>query len=171
MANVVPASSETAPTPRVNWGASAIPYVICGLATFATALVGSQFGPGEWYASLTKPPLNPPNWIFGPVWTTLYCLMAIAGGLVWSQAGWRNCRPAMELFFAQLFVNGLWSYLFFGLHSPAWALVDIVLLWVLIGLTIAAFFRHSRVAAGLLIPYWMWVSFATYLNFMLWRLN
>jgi benzodiazapine receptor len=125
-----------------------------------------------WYASLDKPPFNPPNWIFGPVWTTLYTLMGIAAFLVWRK-GIRNreVKIALGIFVVQLVLNTLWSVIFFGLNSLAGGLVVIVVLWIAILLSIITFFRISKVAGALLIPYILWVSFATILNFSLWQLN
>ena len=125
-----------------------------------------------WYASLDKPPFNPPNWIFGPVWTTLYTLMGIAAFLVWRK-GIRNreVKIALGIFVVQLVLNTLWSVIFFGLNSLAGGLVVIVVLWIAILLSIITFYRISKVAGVLLIPYILWVSFATILNFSLWQLN
>jgi benzodiazapine receptor len=118
-----------------------------------------------WYPTLVKPSFNPPNWIFGPVWTTLYVLMAIAAWLVWRRGGFAATRTAMLLFVGQLMLNSLWSLLFFGLHRTDLALVDVVLLLVVIAATALAFRRHSATATLLLLPYLAWVSFATALNF------
>jgi tryptophan-rich sensory protein len=148
-----------------------LPFVVTGLATLAAAAFGSQFTPDAWYSSLNKPPLHPPGWVFGPVWTVLYCLMAVAAGLVWSQAGWKRASGAMILFFSQLILNAAWSPLFFGLKSPGLALVDIVLLECAILATMISFFRLRPLSGWLLVPYLAWVTFATYLNFMIWRLN
>ncbi len=125
-----------------------------------------------WYASLDKPPFSPPNWIFAPVWTTLYTLMGIAAFLVWRK-GIRNreVKIALGIFLVQLVLNTLWSVIFFGLHSLAGGLVVIVVLWIAILLSIITFFRISKAAGALLIPYILWVSFATILNFSLWQLN
>jgi benzodiazapine receptor len=125
-----------------------------------------------WYASLAKPPFNPPNWIFGPVWTTLYTLMGIAAFLVWRKGiKNREVKIALGIFLVQLVLNTLWSVVFFGLNSLAGGLVVIVVLWVAILLSIMTFFRISKAAGALLIPYILWVSFATILNFSLWQLN
>ncbi len=127
--------------------------------------------PDSWYAALVKPSWNPPGWVFGPVWTTLYILMAVAAWLVWRRGGWRGQRRALSWFCAQLALNALWTPLFFGLHRIDLALGEILLLWVAILATIGAFARSSRVAAWLLAPYLAWVSFATFLTFTLWNLN
>lgn len=125
-----------------------------------------------WYASLVKPALNPPSWVFGPVWTTLYALMGIAAFLVWKKGlDRKNVRIALGAFIGQLILNTLWSILFFGLQSLGGALVEIVFLWLAILATIIAFFNISKTAAWLLAPYLLWVSFAAYLNFALWTLN
>jgi benzodiazapine receptor len=152
-------------------GQSTIALVVSLAVVFGAASVGSQYMPGEWYASLKRPALTPPNWIFGPVWSVLYLMMGIAAALVIRQAGWRRSIPAIGLFLGQLALNAAWSYLFFGLKQPGAALLDIGLLWLAIGATIFAFARWSKLAAALLIPYWLWVSFASYLNFEFWRLN
>ena len=144
------------------------------VAEFA-GIIGSVFTISAiptWYAMLAKPALNPPSWIFGPVWTMLYILMGIAAFLVWRK-GWnsKGVKTALSLFGLQLVLNALWSIIFFGLHNPAWALVDIIAMWIVIVATIAVFARISRSAAWLLAPYIAWVSFALYLNYAIWRLN
>lgn len=125
-----------------------------------------------WYANIVRPALNPPSWIFGPVWTTLFVLMGIAAFLVWKKGcEKRGVRLALGLFLFQLVLNSLWSIIFFGLHNPGWAFVEIVALWLAILATIIAFARVSRPAAWLLVPYIMWVSFASYLNYQIYVLN
>jgi translocator protein len=123
-----------------------------------------------WYPGLAKPAWNPPNWIFGPVWTTLYVLMGVAIWRVWRTAGPETTR-LVRLYFVQLALNALWSVLFFGLKSPGWALVDIALLWGLLVWLLAGCWRRDRVAAALWLPYVLWVSFATALNAAIVRLN
>jgi len=141
-------------------------------ASFATAWIGSRYMPGVWYASLVKPSWNPPNAIFGPVWTVLYVLMGVAAWLVWRRAGFAGTGgAALGLFVVQLVLNALWSYLFFGLHRPGIALLDIVVLWVAILIVMVLFWREDRVAGALMLPYLAWVGFASFLNFVLWRLN
>ena len=139
--------------------------------TFLAAAIGSRFMPGEWYASLAKPSWNPPSWIFGPVWTLLYLLMAIAAWLVWRAAGFSGAGPALGCYLLQLALNAAWSWLFFGRHTLSGALVDIVALWVAIVLTALLFRRHSPAAAALFLPYIAWVTFAAGLNWALFRLN
>jgi benzodiazapine receptor len=135
---------------------------------FAAAAIGANFAPGTWYAALAKPPWNPPNWIFGPVWTTLYLLMGVAAWLVWRAHGpvW-----ALGLFVAQLLLNAAWSWLFFGRHRPDLALLDIAALWLAIAATVVAFWRVRPLAGALLLPYLAWVSFAVLLNAEIWRRN
>lgn len=125
-----------------------------------------------WYASLNKSPFSPPNWIFGPVWTTLYFMMGVSLYLVWMK-GLKNKKVKVALFFfaAQLLFNFLWSILFFGAHSPLLALIDIVLLLYAISMTMIKFNIISKPASYLLLPYLLWVSFATLLNFFIVILN
>lgn len=125
-----------------------------------------------WYPTLVKPFFNPPNWIFAPVWTLLYIMMGIAAGLVWSSdSNIKAIKKALGVFAIQFGLNALWSYLFFGLHNPLLALVEIVLLWLMIWETYNQFKKIDKVAAYLLIPYLAWVSFATILNASIWWLN
>jgi len=138
-------------------------------------IVGSFFTVSaipNWYAGLVKPVLNPPGWVFGPVWTTLYALMGVAAFLIWRH-GWekKEVKTVLGMFSVQIFLNAIWSIIFFGLHSPIWAFVDIVLLWLAIVWTIVVFYRVSKPAAYLLLPYILWVSFAAYLNYTIWMLN
>lgn len=139
--------------------------------SFSAALFGGQFGPGEWYAALHKPAWNPPNWIFGPVWTALYTMMGVAAWLVWRRGGWGAQAMPLALFLVQLVLNAAWSWLFFGLHRPGLAFAEIVLLWLAILATALAFRPVSAAAFWLLVPYLAWVTFAAVLNFTLWRLN
>ena len=144
--------------------------VIC----FAIAAIGGSVTSGSvgtWYVALNKPSFNPPNWIFGPVWTVLYATMAIAAWRVWRIVGWRNGFEALFLFAIQLGLNLAWSVLFFGLHRVGAAMVCIVALWLGIAATAAAFRKIDRLAAWLMVPYLAWVSFAALLNFSIWRLN
>jgi len=145
--------------------------IICELAGGAGALFTLSAIPG-WYAGLIKPALNPPNWIFGPVWTTLYFLMGIAAFLVWRKGlSQKDVRTALIIFGIQLLLNVAWSVIFFGAHNPAGAFADIVLLWLAILATIITFYKISPAAAYLLLPYILWVSFAGYLNYAVWTLN
>lgn len=144
---------------------------LCLLLTYLPALMGIRFGPDAWYRSLERPIGNPPNWVFGPVWTTLYLMMGVAVWLVWSSGPWRSVRAAIALFTFQLVVNTGWSWLFFGQHAIGWALVDLLVLVVLVMATIVIFRRHSSTAAALLFPYVAWLVFAGYLNGAYWLLN
>jgi translocator protein len=139
--------------------------------SFIPSLTGIAFGPGDWYAQLNKPAWTPPNWLFGPAWTTLYTLMAIAAWLISLRPASPARRTALIAFFVQLILNALWTPAFFGLRSPAMGLVVIVPLWLAILATIILFWRVRPVAAALLIPYILWVTYATALNFALWQLN
>ncbi|MBL9190684.1 MAG: tryptophan-rich sensory protein [Opitutaceae bacterium] len=138
---------------------------------FSAASLGAVFMPGEWYAALRKPAWNPPGWVFGPVWSALYTLMAVAAWLVWRRGGCAAQRRPLAWFLAQLALNALWTPLFFGWHRPGVAFAEIILLWLAIAWTIVAFWPVQRVAAWLLAPYLAWVSFAAVLNGTLWRLN
>jgi benzodiazapine receptor len=144
---------------------------ICLFAGF----IGSIFtGPSipTWYATLIKPSFNPPDWIFAPVWTTLFFLMGISLYLVWNKGLQdKKVKTSLFTFGVQLVLNVLWSFLFFGLHSPFYAFLEITILWAAIMLTIVNFFKVSRTAGLLLLPYIFWVSFAAILNFSIWRLN
>ena len=139
--------------------------------SFSAAAIGGFFMPGDWYAALKKPSWNPPNWIFAPVWTTLYAAMGTAAWLVWKRGGFAGQRVALSFFLAQLLFNALWSPLFFGIHHPGLAFADIALLWLALLCTVAAFWKASPLAGALLVPYLAWVTFASALNFALWRLN
>jgi translocator protein len=150
-------------------------FIISLVLCQGAGLIGTVFTVGaiqNWYIYLNKPDFSPPNWIFGPVWTVLYTLMAIALFLVW-QTGLNNrvTKIAFWVFIFHLAINALWSILFFGLKSPALALVDITVLWILIVASIYLFYRVRKISAWLLVPYLVWVSFATALNFYIWKLN
>lgn len=134
----------------------------------AAALLGGMSTPDAWFAALQKPSFNPPGWIFGPAWTLLYVLMAIAAWRLYCVAGF---GLAIGLWLAQLLVNAIWSPLFFAMHRIDLALIDIVVLDVLVLATIIAFFRCDRIAGWLLIPYLAWIAFATALNAAIWQLN
>ena len=144
-------------------------YLVCFLA----AGLGSLFNMvslGGWYPALVKPSWNPPSWLFGPVWTVLYAMMAVAGWLVWRRGG-PGARTALQLFAVQLALNVGWSAVFFGLQMPGLAFAEILALWVAIAATLRTSWRVSRPAGILLVPYLLWVSFAAVLNFAIWRLN
>jgi benzodiazapine receptor len=140
------------------------------LASFAAAALGAiatRQAP-EFYAQLVRPGWAPPGWIFGPVWTVLYALMGVAAWRVWRKAGFGT---ALYLFLAQLALNALWSWLFFAWRLGAAAFAEVVVLWVLIAATLAAFLRIDRLAGALLVPYLLWVSFACALTYAVWRAN
>ncbi|NJO12329.1 MAG: tryptophan-rich sensory protein [Gammaproteobacteria bacterium] len=151
---------------------------ILGLAgwlvlTFGTAAIGAiaSATAGEFYAQLTRPGWAPPGWLFAPVWTALYVMMAISAWLVWQANGFAGARSALTLFIVQLAANALWTWLFFVWHQGAFAFAEVLLLWCLIAATIALFWQVSVLAAVLLIPYLLWVTFASALTFSTWRLN
>ncbi|MGC4042700.1 MAG: TspO/MBR family protein [Armatimonas sp.] len=141
------------------------------LLCFSAALGGVLFSTRDWYATLVKPAWSPPAWVFGPVWTTLYALMAVAAWLVWQRGGWRAQGTALGLFVAQWVLNALWTPLFFGLHNAGLAFAEITGLWVTLAATLLTFWRVRKLAGILLLPYLLWVSFAAMLNFSIWQLN
>jgi translocator protein len=144
-----------------------IPLLVGAFSGFFT-----QSGVDGWYAVASKPWFNPPNWIFAPVWTTLYILMGIALFLVWRSDGDKAIKQmAIFLFIIQLTLNFFWSIIFFKLQQPGWAFAEIILMWVMILLTILWFGKISSTAAWLLVPYICWVSFAAVLNYSIWQLN
>lgn len=150
---------------------SVLSLVIILVICFAVAGLGSLATTpniANWYATLNKPSWNPPNWLFGPVWTLLYAMMGVAAWLVWRRVGWGT---AILCFAVQLGLNLAWSFIFFGAHQTGLAFVEIILLWLAIVATIISFSAVSKPAAALLIPYLLWVSFAAALNFTIWRLN
>ena len=142
--------------------------VLFMLATAAIAAFGAVFRPGDWYAALAKPAWTPPNWVFAPVWTTLYVMIAVAGWLAWRAEGFGR---TFAIWAAALLANGLWSWLFFGRHLVGVALADIVLLLALIAAFIAATWHRARWAAVLFLPYLAWVGYATSLNAGIWVMN
>ncbi|MFT3933454.1 MAG: TspO/MBR family protein [Chitinophagaceae bacterium] len=143
--------------------------------TVGIGLLGGLFTAPEiqgWYAHINKPSWNPPNWLFGPVWTLLYVLMGIAFYKVWKTTTTADKKQwAIIIFIAQMALNFIWSYIFFNQHQPGWAFVDIVVLWLAIICTIIAFSRINSGAAWLLVPYISWVSFAAILNYVIWQMN
>ena len=145
--------------------------VICQLAGF----IGSIFtrdSVGTWYKMLNKPSFNPPNWLFGPVWITLYVLMGLSAYLIWRKGlSIKNVQYSLGIFLVQLVLNSLWSVVFFGSRSIGGGLIIIVLLWFLILITTLSFYKVSAISAYLLIPYLLWVTYASILNFSIWQLN
>jgi len=148
-----------------------VSILICQLVGLAGSTVTVP-AISSWYLTLKKAPFNPPNWVFAPAWTLLFLLMGIALFLIWNKGlKKKNVAVALAYFAVQLSLNFLWSFFFFGLHSPFFAFIDIVLLWIFIFLTIQKFAKISKTASYLLVPYLLWVSFASVLNFFVWRLN
>ena len=143
---------------------------ICLGVGFLGSLATISEIPG-WFRTLAKPTWNPPDYVFGPVWTALYVMMAVAAWLVWRQRGFAAARLPLMLFGIQLGINLAWSFVFFAWHQPGWAFVDIVMLWLALAATVVAFFRRSHLAGWLLVPYLGWVTFASVLNLAIWRLN
>lgn len=143
---------------------------ICLVAEFIGSML-TFISVNDWYQTLTKPTWTPPNWLFGPVWTTLYILMGISAWLVWNQGGFQQNKTALSIFFIQLFFNVIWSGLFFGLQQLTMAFIDIVLLWILILTMIITFYKSHKIAGLINILYLLWVSYAGALNFQIWRLN
>jgi len=141
--------------------------------TFAAAASGAMasIAAGDFYVQLTRPDWAPPVSVFGPVWTTLYALMAIAAWLVWRRGGFREHGVALSLFLAQLVANALWTWLFFAWRRGGIAFADIILLWLLLFATLLMFWRVRWIAGALLVPYLAWVSFAAALNYTVWQLN
>lgn len=149
---------------------SMIALAVSFVVTFAASASGAVFRPGDWYAGLRKPRWTPPNWAFPVVWSLLFCAMAISAWLVWETAG-VAAWPALALYGGHLLVNAVWSFLFFGLKRLDWAMAEVVCLWLMIALVIAAFWTVNVAAALLLAPYLAWVSVAAFLNFRLLQLN
>jgi benzodiazapine receptor len=149
--------------------------IIAIIVSEFAGIIGSVFTVSaipNWYSTLVKPVLNPPSWVFGPVWTALYALMGVSAFLVWKQGlGRRDVRNALMVFLFQLVLNASWSIVFFGLQSPSWAFVNIVAMLVVIIWTMILFYKISKPAMWLLVPYILWVSFASYLNYSIWMLN
>ena len=140
---------------------------------FSAAAVGglASANAGDFYSQLVRPVWAPPAWLFGPVWTVLYAMMAVAAWLVWKDKGWRGARTALALFVVQLAANALWTWIFFVWHMGAVAFAEIVLLWVLIACTALVFWRIRKLAGVLLLPYLLWVSFASVLSYAMWQGN
>ncbi len=154
-----------------NWVKLIVAIAVSELAGAVGLFFTVSSIPG-WYADLLKSSLTPPNWLFGPVWTLLYIIMGSAAFLVWKRGiNYRGARLALAVFTGQLILNAGWSFIFFGLHKPFWSLIEISGLWLAIVATGVLFYRISRPAAYLLIPYLLWVAFAAYLNYLVWYLN
>jgi tryptophan-rich sensory protein len=168
-----PCSGKYGETIVKDWNSLAVLGLFAAIC-LAVAGLGAIFTAGsvrDWYPTLQKPSWNPPAWLFGPVWTILYLMMAIAAWLVWRKRESADVISSLALFVFQLILNAAWSPLFFGLKNPLAGLLDIVPLWAAILATLISFWKISPAAGVLLVPYWLWVSFATVLNFTIWKLN
>lgn len=154
-----------------------LPLIISILIAQAAGIVGSFFTASSvstWYVDLALPAVAPPSWVFAPVWITLYALMGVAAYLIWRRRGTSLASDvpwALAVYGVHLVFNALWSIIFFGLHNPGLALIEILILLLLIVLTTVLFWRIDRCAGWLLVPYMVWVTFATYLNYAIWMLN
>ncbi len=157
------------PVPQPGWSV----YVVIIMLTILAAAAGSiaSIGVPEFYTALKRPTWAPPPWLFGPAWTILYTLMAIAACLVVKAKGWQASKGALALYFFQLVLNGLWTWLFFRWRLGGLATFEIAIMWIAIGLTVYAFWKIRPLAGALLLLYWAWVSFASVLSFSTWQLN
>jgi len=143
-----------------------------GICFVAAAIGGLASASAEsFYRELSSPEWAPPAWLFGPAWTVLYCMMAVAAWLVWRVQGWKGARRELSLFLLQLMLNAAWTWLFFGLRLGALGFIEIIVLWIAILATLIAFWRVRRIAGALLIPYLCWVTFATALTYAMWTRN
>ena len=165
------AMSSDHPRPTPSAGRSLAALAGWLLLTFSASATAVFIADNGWYAGLAKPAWNPPGWVFGPVWTVLYAMMAVAAWRAWRKGGWAKQKAALSLFVVQWALNGLWTPLFFGLHRPGWALAEILVLLAAILTTLRAFWRVDRTAGLLFLPYAAWGAFATVLNWTIWRLN
>lgn len=150
--------------------------LIMVITCLAIGYLSSQLtieGIKTWYPTLQKPAFNPPNWIFAPVWNALYIMMGLAAGLVWDRIEYQKetVKKGLTFFWIQLALNALWSYLFFGLHNPLLAFLEIIVLWLMIYETFTQFNKVNKIAAYLFIPYLLWVTFAAVLNGTIWWMN
>jgi len=125
----------------------------------------------NWYVNLQRPSFSPPNWLFGPVWITLYLMMGVSIYLIWNKLDEQNARGVFWLFWIHLFFNATWSMIFFGLHNPMLAFINIAIIWIFIIVLIFKFWKINKWASYLLVPYFFWVSFASVLNYFIWYLN
>ncbi len=165
-------------TTATTWQPTVLRQVVMLLGFIATCFAAAGLGAaatttsvGGWYQTLAKPSWNPPDWLFGPVWSVLYLMMSFSAWLVWRRGGWSASRPALTWFGIQLALNVLWSIVFFGMRQPGMAVVEIVVLWLAIVATVVAFRRKSVAATFLMLPYLAWSTFAAVLNFTIWELN
>jgi len=133
--------------------------------------IAGRFSPGKWYATLHKPSWTPPGWVFPVVWTILYVMMGLSAWIIWQGTGLREVALPISFFLLQLIFNVLWMWLFFGLHRPGLAFLDIALLWAILLVTLILFWMNRPMAGAFLIPYLVWVGFSSALNFAIWRMN
>lgn len=164
-------SPATVPTSRVQQVVGLIFFIAICFGAAGLGAIATTSSVGGWYQTLAKPSWTPPAWLFGPVWSALYLMMAVAAWLVWRGRGWKGSSIAMTWFGLQLALNSFWSIIFFGLNQPGWAFIEIIFLWLAIAATVITFRRISTVAAWLLLPYLAWSTFAAGLNFAIWWLN
>lgn len=152
----------------------ALTLIVSVVIAQSAGIIGSVFTAPNidtWYAFLEKPFFSPPDWLFAPAWITLYFLMGIAAFLVWQKRQLKDSKIALYFYCSQLVLNALWSVVFFGMQNPLWGLVVIIFLWMLILITLLKFWKIDRLAGLLFVPYLLWVSFASVLNFSIWQLN
>ncbi len=153
---------------------SILPLLISILIVFSIGFIGSLFTTPSittWYAFINKPLFSPPNWIFAPVWILLYILMGISAFLIWKKRDNLKTKQALIFYGIQLVLNALWSIIFFGMHNPGLALLEIIILWLFILITLIKFYKINKTAGLIFIPYLLWVSFASILNYAIWILN
>ena len=150
---------------------SIVALIVFVAVCFLAAATGIMFKPGQWYEDLRKPSWQPPKWVFAPVWTLLYCMIAVSGWLVWRVADQLALAIPMGLYCLQLLLNAFWTPVFFGMHRLGLGLAVIIALWLAIAATIAAFATVSFTAALLMVPYLLWVTFAVSLSYAIWRRN
>jgi translocator protein len=155
---------------KSRWFALAL-FVLLAFAAAGIGAAATSTSVQTWYAGLRKPSWGPPNWLFAPVWTTLYILMAVAAWRAWHIGPHASARRTVSLYSAQLTLNALWSVLFFGLRQPGAALVEVIGLWTILVILFVRFWRIDRLAGALWLPYVVWVSFAAALNAAVWSLN
>jgi len=153
----------------INWPLLLGLIILCNILGALGTLWTSD--DSDWYKGINKPSFNPPSWIFGPVWTLLFTLMGIALYLVWTSSDSQIRTLALIIFAAQFILNILWSYLFFGINNPFWSFIEIVILLIFILLTGIFFYQINKYSGYLILPYLLWVTFATILNFSIWKLN
>lgn len=151
-----------------------LPIVLSILIALSAGFIGSYFTASSvstWYTTINKPSFSPPNWIFAPVWTALYILMGVAAFLIWRERHHPQAKTALIFYGVQLVLNAFWSIIFFGMSNPGLALIELLVLWVLVLITMVKFYKINRTAGWLLAPYLLWGTFASILNYAIWMLN